>query len=390
MLPRYFALLALLTRLAASQSDGEPDKPEPYIPRPVTYDGDFRILHDELNQPLKGADREYYIAIQEIVWDYTQQASEIPEDTATHFWSGSSPTQIGSQYYKAVYQEYTDKTYTQPSPRPQWQGLMGPVLRAEVGDTLHIHLWNNASHDFSMHPHGVFYEFEMEGAVYKGAKEASFVKPGEKFVYEWQVQPRAGPGPKDGDSLVWGYHSHVTENDIFAGLFGAIIVYRPGSLNETTIAHEVVTALFAINENLSPYLSRTIKQLATHLDLDLVKQNQTMLRRFRFANIKKAINGLIMAEPDDLVLNLYDIYQWHILGWGSFNDLQMVSWQQAQVSMFDAPVSQVRLLPASFRTLQVTPDTKGTFQFGFLNGEPGIEGMIMYYQVMNPSTDHRL
>ena len=54
----------------------------------------------------------------------------------------------------------------------------------------------------------------MEGAVYKGAKEQSYVKAGDKFLYEWQVAPRAGPGPQDGDSLVWGYHSHVTENDM--------------------------------------------------------------------------------------------------------------------------------------------------------------------------------
>ena len=54
----------------------------------------------------------------------------------------------------------------------------------------------------------------MEGAVYKDATEDSFVKPGHNYTYIWQVAPRAGPGPKDGDSLVWGYHSHVHENDM--------------------------------------------------------------------------------------------------------------------------------------------------------------------------------
>ncbi|KAG2217041.1 hypothetical protein INT45_002378 [Circinella minor] len=381
------SLLLLQAQLIVSQSSSEdnddhiPDKPAPYIPRPVDYEGDFKILHDELNEPLNGVDREYYVAIDEIIWDYTQYSSDIPNNTATHFWTTTSSTQVGNKYYKAVYREYTDNTYTTLKSRPQWQGLLGPILRAEVGDTLRVHLWNKASHDFSMHPHGVFYEFEMEGAVYKDATENSFVKAGDNYTYVWQVAPRAGPGPKDGDSLVWGYHSHVHESDIFNGLFGAILVYRRGFLNETTIAKDVVTALFAINENHSHYLSNTVHRLAHHVDLDLIKNNPKAMREFRLSNIKRSINGMIMAEPTDLILKQDTTTQWHVLGWGSFNDIQMISWQQAQVSMFDSPVSQIRLLPASFRTLQVTPDTPGTFQFGFVNGEPGIEGMIMYYHV---------
>ncbi|KAI9482506.1 Cupredoxin [Zychaea mexicana] len=387
MIIRFLAVCLLIAHLAASQSteDDVPDKPEPYIPRPVTYEGDFRLLHDELNQPLNGLDREYYIAVEEIVWDYTQYSTDIPENTATHFWTADSSIQVGNQYYKALYREYTDSTYSALKPRPQWQGLLGPILRAEVGDTLRVHLWNKASHDFSMHPHGVFYEFEMEGAVYKDAKENSFVKPNDNFTYTWQVEPRSGPGPADGDSLVWGYHSHVTENDIFTGLFGAIVVYRPGALNEATIANEVVTAMFAINENHSPYLSQTVQKLAPYVDLDLVKYNQTTMRTFRQSNIKRTINGLLMSEPNDLILKQDKQVQWHLLGWGSFNDLQMISWQQAQISLFDVPVSQIRLLPATFRTVQVIPDTPGTFEFGYLNGGPGIEGMIMYYQVANPA-----
>ncbi|KAI9260773.1 Cupredoxin [Phascolomyces articulosus] len=380
----YYLILYLLHMpLIASQSNNDdvPDNPAPYIPRPVDYQGDFRVLHDELIQPLDGVDREYYIAIDEIIWDYTQYSTEIPENTAAHFWTTTSPTQVGNMYYKAVYQEYTDETFTTLKSRPQWQGLLGPILRAEVGDTLRVHLWNRASHDFSMHPHGVFYEFEMEGAVYKGALENSSVKPGDNYTYNWLIAARAGPGPKDGDSLVWGYHSHVHESDIYNGLFGAILVYRPGSLNQAVIAKEVVTALFAINENHTPYLTETVHKLAHHVDLEVVKHNQTAKREFRLSNIKQSINGLIMAEPKDLVLEQDESIQWHLLGWGSFNDLQMVSWQQGHVSMFDIPVSQIRLMPASFRTVKVTPGIPGTFQFGFLNHESGIEGMNMYYQV---------
>lgn len=40
---------------------------------------------------------------------------------------------------------------------------------------------------------------------------------------------RAGPGPEDGSSVVWMYHSHVDETaDTYSGLFGAITITRAG------------------------------------------------------------------------------------------------------------------------------------------------------------------
>jgi hypothetical protein len=62
-------------------------------------------------------------------------------------------TSIGTQYYKAQYREYTDATYTTLQTVPSWQGGMGPILRAEVGDTLVVHVWNRATYNYTMHPH---------------------------------------------------------------------------------------------------------------------------------------------------------------------------------------------------------------------------------------------
>lgn len=42
----------------------------------------------------------------------------------------------------------------------------GPVIRAEVGDTIQVVFYNRASKPFSMQPHGVFYEKDYEGTVY--------------------------------------------------------------------------------------------------------------------------------------------------------------------------------------------------------------------------------
>lgn len=73
------------------------------------------------------------------------------------------PNRIGSLYKKAVYRHYTDNTYSTEIPKPAWLGFLGPVLRAEVGDVLLIHLKNFASRPYSLHPHGVFYNKDSEG-----------------------------------------------------------------------------------------------------------------------------------------------------------------------------------------------------------------------------------
>lgn len=48
---------------------------------------------------------------------------------------------IGGQYKKAVYVEYTDDTFTTKVNRSSNEahlGFLGPVIRAEVGDEIHV------------------------------------------------------------------------------------------------------------------------------------------------------------------------------------------------------------------------------------------------------------
>lgn len=73
------------------------------------------------------------------------------------------PNRIGGLYKKAVYRHYTDDTYSTEIPKPPWLGFLGPILRAEVGDVIVIHLKNFASRPYSLHPHGVFYNKDSEG-----------------------------------------------------------------------------------------------------------------------------------------------------------------------------------------------------------------------------------
>ena len=67
---------------------------------------------------------------------------------------------IGSVYKKAVYREYTDASFTNRKSvdvRDVHKDLLGPIIRAEVGDVIIIHFKNMASRPYNMHPRGLKY-----------------------------------------------------------------------------------------------------------------------------------------------------------------------------------------------------------------------------------------
>jgi FtsP/CotA-like multicopper oxidase with cupredoxin domain len=97
-------------------------------------------------------------------------------------------------------------------------GDLGPIIRAEVGDTIKVVYRNNTRFPTSIHPHGVFYAKNAEGAPYNdstsGAEKADdAVPPHGTFTYIWFVPDRAGPGDMDASSVMWMYHSHTNEVD---------------------------------------------------------------------------------------------------------------------------------------------------------------------------------
>ena len=119
-----------------------------------------------------GIVRTYYIAADEVVWEYastgTNRMTGQPYRDHELMFAEAGPHHIGRIAKKAVYRAYTDSTFTQLVQRPaEWQhlGILGPLIRAEVGDTIRVVFRNNASFPASMHPHGVFYDNDSDGAI---------------------------------------------------------------------------------------------------------------------------------------------------------------------------------------------------------------------------------
>ena len=93
--------------------------------------------------------------------------------------------------------------------------IPGPTLRLKPGDTLNISLANSLSQRTNLHVHGLHVSPEGNGDNVFVA-----VGPGSAFDYEYRLPDDHPPG------LYW-YHPHhhgMVADQIFAGLFGAIIV----------------------------------------------------------------------------------------------------------------------------------------------------------------------
>ena len=91
-----------------------------------------------------------------------------------------------------------------------------------------VHFKNMADGKFSVHPHGLFYLKDSEGALYtdetKDAdKEDDHVPRNGSHVYTWKITDTHAPADGDDNCLTWIYHSHVLPHkDIKSGLIGKI------------------------------------------------------------------------------------------------------------------------------------------------------------------------
>jgi FtsP/CotA-like multicopper oxidase with cupredoxin domain len=97
-------------------------------------------------------------------------------------------------------------------------GLPGPTLHLQPGDRVRVQLVNRLNDPTNLHVHGL--HVSPEG---NGDNAFVTVKPGASFDYDYQLPPDHPPG-------VYWYHPHhhgTVADQIFGGLYGAIIVSDP-------------------------------------------------------------------------------------------------------------------------------------------------------------------
>ena len=355
-----------------------------------------------------GKTRVYYVAADEVEWDYApsgrDEAMGMPFDAIARQFTESGPHRIGRVYKKAIYREYTDGTFASLKPRaPQdaYLGLLGPILHAEVGDTIKVVFRNHATHPFSMHPHGVEYAKDSEGADYNdgtsGAdKEDGCVPPGATHTYIWKVTDAASPGPRDPNSVFWLYHSHCDElRDVASGLFGGMVITRRGMAlpdgRPKDVDHEFVNIFIAINENESWYLDDNINEHTT--DPKGVKRDEfnpitstgmagTIAGTgFVDTNIKWSINGYIYGNMPMMVMKKGDHVRWYVATLGDFFNAHTPHWHGNTVMIAGQRTDVIAVTSAQMVTADMVPQNSGIWLYHCHISDHMLAGMVGRYEV---------
>lgn len=361
--------------------------------KPVVSDNHVKASQRTFSHPESGKTRTYYVAADELDWDYAplgfNRITGQPFDDTANTYVQNGPDRIGKVYKKAQYREYTSASFRHlKAVATQWRhlGILGPVIHAEVGDTINFVFKNNCSFPFSVHPHGVFYEKNAEGAPYAdgtgGADKADDeVQPGATYTYVWLVPERAGPGPMDVSSVLWMYHSHVDEvTDTNAGLIGPIIVTARGKAKSDgsprDLDREFVTLFKVFNENVSPYLDENIQRFAG--DPGSVDKDDD---GFFESNLMHVINGYVYGNLPGLTMKKGERVRWYELSVGTEVDLHTPHWHGNTGLFMGMRMDMMELLPGSMKILDMQPDDPGTWLYHCHVDDHIKAGMLALYTV---------
>ena len=357
--------------------------------------------------PVPGRTRTYYVAADTVTWDYTphgsNQISGQPFDSVERPFVEAGKRHIGHLALKAVYHEYTDSTFTTRVPRAAaWEhlGILGPLLRAEVGDTIRVVFRNNLAFAATMHPHGLSYTKASEGAPYvAGAGERDLagngVPPGGTVTYLWPVPERAGPGSGDGSSILWMYHSHVhEEQDLSTGLLGPILITARGMAradgSPKDVDREFVVAFDEIDEDASRYALTNIRRYAGQPDstpVDFAFGLPVVGGPEAQFNFKETMNGYLYGNGPMLTTRVGERVRWYLMASTGF-EIHAPHWHGNTVQVSHMRTDVVGLLPMGMVVADMVPDNPGVWLFHCHNSPHLRMGMQARYEVRPAGTSH--
>jgi manganese oxidase len=301
--------------------------------------------------------RHYYIAAEDVTWNFAPskmnllRALPIPD-----------PWVDKLEWPKTRFIEYTDDTFTTKKPQPDWLGILGPIIRAEVGDEVDVTFLNRTILPRNMHAHGLRYDKNSEGSFYIPFGRGDRIPPGRKFTYHWFATEASGPGPGQPSSIVWWYHGHVDPAmDVNAGLIGPIIVTARGKAkpdgSPKNVDREFVT------------------------DFQIFDQMGG-----KPAGLFYAINGYIFGNLTGLYMKKGENVRWYLLAMGNEIDLHTPHWHGETVTYEGRHTDVVELLPGSMKTVDMIADNPGTWLFHCHVGDHMEAGMMAVYTIYTPTT----
>jgi hypothetical protein len=303
------------------------------------------------------ATRHYYIAAEDVMWDFAPSGRDlIASRPIPQPWGGQT------RWLKTRYIEYTDATFSVRKPQPDWLGILGPVIRAEVGDEVVVDFLNRGRVTHSIHPHGLHYDKNNEGSLYLPAGSGSQIAPSGRFTYHWFADAHSGPGPGQLSSIVWWYHGHTDETrETNAGLQGPIIITAKGKArpdgSPKDADQELITSFMIFDE-----------------------------QGGRPAALFHAINGYIFGNLPGLVIKHGAKVRWYMLGMGNEKDLHTPHWHGETASDGQRRLDVVELMPGSTTTVDMIADNPGTWLLHCHVADHMESGMMATFTIYDPPT----
>ncbi|XP_045205277.2 hephaestin-like protein [Mercenaria mercenaria] len=327
--------------------------------------------------------RNYYLAIEEIIWNYAPGNVTYP---SADVFLENGPERIGSTYKKAMFIEYTDDTFTNPKPREQHWGLAGPPIKTQVNDHVVVKVLNRVNRTFSFLVNGVAITKLNEGAFYKNDPQdsglsGSLIQPNTDRTYEFDVTEDVGPEAKNDDCITYIYHSAVDLNrDIHTGLFGPFLVCKPRTLATDGSAIGVDKEFFLnwmiIDENLSWFIDDNI---ATHTSgQPPVNKND---EDFQLSNQMRAINGYTYGTLPGLEMSPGERTVWYMYGLGGQADHHHFSFEGNNFDFDSRHLDTTSVFPGIGQAVTMIPDQTGWLLLRDAQLELEHEGMFAWYNV---------
>lgn len=337
--------------------------------------------------------RRYFIAAEPVTWNFLPKRQDpvgkslIPEYVRAF-----------ASAIKLRYVQYTDESFSVRVTQPRHLGILGPVLRGVTGEFLSVTFLNRTDRPLSIHPHGVKYDKDSEGASYfpeRGLGAA--IAPQASFTYVWHIDEAAGPAPSEPSSKAWLYHSHVlADQEINLGLVGFIVVTdaaraRPDGTpkdvdRELATAFVVFDEMFRESEDLYsvplPPDPGARTNFIFHRTVEAVRE---MEMRERFA--RHSVNGLIFGNLDGLEMVSGERVRWYLFALGSEKDLHTAHWHGVRVTARGLRTDVVELLPGSMVVADLVADNVGSWLFHCHVADHMMEGMYAPF-VVHPMGHH--
>lgn len=344
--------------------------------------------------------RTYYVAAEEVTWDYAPSGRNLITDADWNDiqrpYMTAGALHVGRLARKAIYREYTDSTFTTLKPRPpEWEhlGILGPLLRGVVGDTIRVVFLNRTTFPASMHPHGVFYLKDSEGAPYtdgtdSAAKHDDAVPPGDRHSYIWPVPERAGPTPDQGSTAFWMYHSHTAEvGDVNAGLIGPMLItartHARADATPDDVDRELVVGFLEFDETNSTLWRESLAQFAHPpriFKVDTVFGVLTLGPESQYG-FKESMNGYLYGNLPGLTVHQGERVRWYLMASTNF-EMHAPHWHGNTVQASHMTTDVASLLPMGMLVADMVPDNPGRWLFHCHVAPHLLMGMEATYEVL--------